>query len=149
MITGVYVPGKGAYVSATVYLPKPVDRAIHVPFLVDTGASWTTLHSLDLMKFGAGINDLPVQEAPLQMVGVGGTARAWTIRAGIIFSHDDGANTAIGLSIGLSWDEHRNLPSLLGRDVLDFGGVILHGPSERIILDLPRKVDLIAKAPWE
>jgi hypothetical protein len=132
-----------------VYLPPPVDLAIEVPFLVDTGASWTTLHGLDMMKFGPNMKELPVRAAPLQMFGVGGAVQTWTITAGIVFSHDDGATTAIGLNIALSWDEHRMLPSLLGRDVLNFGTTTLYGPSEEIKLDLPTRVDLVAKAPWE
>ena len=148
MISGVYTRRDGAFIPANVYLPEPISRSIAFPLLVDPGASWTTLNARDLGRFGVQTGELGTQPSPIRLVGIGGAVDAWTIPAVIVFAHDDGGVSSIGLHIALSDDPTLALPSILGRDVLALGRTDFDGPSETVFLDLPKRRDLIARAPW-
>ena len=121
------------------YLPAPVDKFIEVPFLVDTGASWTTLHWSDLLKFGPELAQLPVQRSSIGLRVVGGaTLHPYTSRAGLALVHNDGSTTFFRLTLALVIEQDSSgLPALLGMDVLSHGVLRVDPHTPRIEFDVP------------
>ena len=148
MIEGIYNPRRGAYLSTFVYFPPPVDELIEVPFMVDSGASWTMMFGADLLKLGDKVNQLPVQRSPLPVRGVGGTRQPWTTQGAIGFFHADGGFTSFILNMALLPDIAEGLPSLLGTDVLSHGPVVLDPGSHRVTFDVPSGQRFTVPPPW-
>lgn len=138
MIRGVYHPPQ-PYVSGFVYFPAPVDEVIEVPFLVDTGASWTMLSSLDLVKLGTKLLKVPISQSPISLTGIGGTVQAWTTRCGLVFFHEDGSRTGFALNVALNL-ALTDLPSLLGMDVLAHGVLSVDAVNTAVTWEVPNRV---------
>lgn len=131
-------------------MPSPVDEIIEIPFLVDTGASWTTLHTLDLLKLGSKLASLPVQRSPISLRGVGGaTLQPLTTRCGVAFPHVEGGYTRFVITVALLADQASlGLPSLLGMDILSHGLLEVNPQAQTVHFDVAS--DLFAvPAPWE
>lgn len=122
------------YVKAQVYLPN-LRTGAEVEFLVDTGADATSLMpgNLGVMRV-----DLTRVHATYRRVGgVGGEARYKTTRAVLRFRDHDafGHFQEFEIDIHLmAGREGQQLPSLLGRDILNECECILDGVRERVAL---------------
>ncbi|MDE2838368.1 MAG: aspartyl protease family protein [Chloroflexota bacterium] len=122
------------YVYGEVYLP---DLHLHtgVAFLVDTGAHATSLMPDDAAEMGLDIRNLGGRYQRVE--GVGGEARYKTTRAVLrfqdhdAFGHFQEFEIDIHLTRGHAWQQ---LPSLLGRDILNECECILDGVRERVAI---------------
>jgi hypothetical protein len=139
LISGIYEAAQGAYVTATVYFPSPVDRSLEVPFLVDSGAATTCLSITDFVRLGDATGLVPFRPSTRPMRGVGGSITPHRTAAGILFVHDEGYFSIYGLDLHLILDtSFIGMPSLLGRDIL-YGGHMGFDPvGGNVTLDLPR-----------
>jgi hypothetical protein len=95
-----------------------------VEFLVDTGASRTTICDKDAMKLGINYNRL--ERFSDGMLGVGGVVNAYILRdVGLIFlrederSHIESFERIYVLKHAMLDDKIMRLPSILGRDMLN------------------------------
>lgn len=138
MITGVYDVTQGAHVTGLVYFPT-VDRTLDVPFLVDTGASLTSISMGDLVRLGdETARGLPLSAGTGPMTGVGGVVPWWTMDIGLGFVHDDGGLTFFGLPVAVL--STPGIPSLLGRDILSIGKLTFDGTSNAVSLEVAKGV---------
>ncbi len=115
MIAG-YFDSNRPYVKAWVFLPA-TGRLEEIAFLVDTGASTTTLHPADVHFLEIPLDQLTGPVVTMQ--GVGGTAPYVRQRAQLIFN-DSGESISYEIDINAAGlgTPYRDAPSLLGRDVL-------------------------------
>ncbi len=122
------------YVYGEVYLP---DLRLHgdIEFLVDSGADATSLMPGDLEQIGVDLTR--VRGTYRRVGGVGGEARYKTTRAVLrfqdheAFGHFQEFEIDIHLMAGR---EGQQLPSLLGRDILNECECTLDGVRERVAL---------------
>lgn len=107
----------GPYLEGRLILPQ-LNVQGDISFLVDTGADSTVIMPLDAIKLGVDYSKLSGSKTS---VGVGGIAQMFTESAAVIFL--EGSRTLhmyfIEVSIASYTPEIADLPSPLGRDVLD------------------------------
>ena len=116
MITGFFSRNGRPYIFGTVTLPR-LRVSTTVPFLLDTGADSSCLHSEDT-------SNLAVPESSLRnrssVGGIGGTSIYYREPATVTFVNGPFNTAAYDIDLDLSYsDETIGLPSLLGRDILD------------------------------
>ena len=118
MITGFFSSRGRPYIGGTVTLPRFGDSA-DVPFLLDTGADSSCLHFRHTRR-------LAVPESSLSnrsyVGGVGGAAAYYSEPAIVTFTYGPGRTDKVSYNIDLDLsysDDTLDLPSLLGRDILD------------------------------
>ena len=119
MITGFFSSRGRPYIYGTVTLPR-FGVSADVPFLLDTGADSSCLHFRHT-------RELAVQESSLgnevRAGGVGGTAVYYREPAIVTFDdYETGRiyEVSYNIDLALSYsDETVEMPSLLGRDILD------------------------------
>ncbi len=118
--------------------PSPTIRAVveipnlgvwaSVEFLVDTGAMRTVLHPRDVLKFGIDIETYAADACPFIFSGVGGKA-SYGVEDAILHFKDSKTNlrTFVGPLDLCQFDFAlmNHLPSLLGRDFLNQGRLIV------------------------
>ena len=107
------------FVHARVSLPglmPPTETVLSVPFLVDTGASSTSLSPRDAQDLGLDLSRLNYSA---RSMGIGGSSFS-ALADGIITLRGDGFDFVCPVSIRIAQPTVHNmrLPSLLGRDVL-------------------------------
>lgn len=105
------------YVEGRVYFPR-FDLSGDISFLVDTGADASLLNPSDVMRMGV---DLDLLEGAAESVGLGGAIQCFVEPAWVIFTADDGTAYIyeVGLEIAPAQPDTLDLPSLLGREILD------------------------------
>jgi hypothetical protein len=69
------------------------------------------------------------------MTGIGGEVPWWEFDAALRLNHNNGGRTSIAQSLAVLGS--RNIPSLLGRDILSHGILTLDGPGGRVSFDIP------------
>lgn len=106
------------YLEGRLHIPR-LRLVTDISFLVDTGADSTTLLPDDAKKMGLDFSALTINSHPSK--GVGGFSEGYVEQALLVFN-DPGRSICwynLDLDI-LKPDEHlREMPSLLGRDVLN------------------------------
>ena len=108
------------YISVHVELPA-LQVSSDVEFLVDTGADGTTLLYDDIVDLGVPPRRVRSLPRTGSMAGVGGEVTCYTTRA-IVSLQDDTRSEPYYFDIGIDLAPSvrtANLPSLLGRDVLN------------------------------
>lgn len=138
MIVGSFFPNDVPRVVAELYLPR-LDRRGFVHLLVDTGAGHSLIHPTEAKRLHLDL-DRDFQERPRQTVkGIGGEEEAWLEEAEITFQHQDGQQTSVEqpILIAVPTDDNRDLPSLLGRDVLHKFQLIYCFPRLELTLTVP------------
>jgi hypothetical protein len=112
-----------------------LDRTLDISFLVDTGASLTSISPSDLLSLGLDVlADLPAEPGPVPLTSVGGPVTWWLTNAVLAFTHDDGAITQISVPIALV--PALRSPSLLGRDILNKGTLLYDGRAASLTFDI-------------
>lgn len=105
------------YIEGRIYLPRLNVRS-NISFLVDTGADRSLLMPLDGTRMGLDYNQLAGNQ---EAVGIGGVSRHFVEPALVVFS-EAGKYLyiySINLTISSSNTSLMDVPSLLGRDILD------------------------------
>ncbi len=119
MITG-SITDDGYFIEATV-MTSPDSRPAALIFLVDSGASITAIHPADVPKLAIPQADMQEAET-VQINGIGGGS-IYRLIPGTLTFHDDASSTplryATTLYIAEPKDDNANIPSLLGRDILN------------------------------
>ena len=117
----------------------------NLSFLIDTGASATTILDPDLERLGIDWNSLA--KAPRPLGGIGGTVETRLISDGrLLFKTGSGETVTEKLTIyAAKHDQARldrpskqlvmQLPCLLGRDILQRYKVVYDKPRERVYLE--------------
>lgn len=122
------------YVYGEIYLPQLRLRG-DIEFLLDTGADATSLMPNDMALMGVDISR--IRERYQSVRGVGGQARYKTTKAVLRFQDHDafGHFQEFEIDIHLmAGREGQQLPSLLGRDVLNECECTLDGVRERVAI---------------
>lgn len=136
MITGEYDAALGGRINGLVHFPS-LNRTLNVSFVVDTGASLTSISPRDLLSLGLDVlADLPAQPGPVPLTSAGGPVSWWLTDALLGFTHDDGSFTRIAMSVALV--PALGSPSLLGRDILDRGTLLYDGRASSVTFDIPQ-----------
>ena len=118
MITGFFSSRGRPYIYGTVTLPR-FGVSADVPFLLDTGADSSCLHSEDARNLAVPESSLGNESS---VGGVGGIAVYYSEPAIVTFKYGPGRIYEISYSIDIDLsysDDTLGLPSLLGRDILD------------------------------
>ncbi len=111
-------------VRATVFLPDLTARWAPVEFVLDTGATHTTLHPADAQSvLGIDLAQLDQLESSMERVtaqGIGGSSTYYVVPAEYGFVHEAGHFQVIRERILVADQSSGNqsLPSVLGWDVL-------------------------------
>lgn len=131
MIVGYFEFDGRPYVRGRLSLPR-LAVAGEVDFLVDTGASSTTLHPRDGVRLRCPFDALVL---PIEFQGVGGLHTYYRETAVVVF--DDGVaerNFRVEISIAKPDALASGLDSLLGRDVLNRVRLEYDFPQDRLEL---------------
>ncbi len=144
-IPGYLRPGNipAPYLNMYVYLPA-FDLRWWVPFLIDTGADYTTIHPRDwIFQIPRNKSNLLI---PTRSVGGVGGSRQNSEQTAALFVFDDSGIPrvlkATKIDVGLLTPADVTgspIPSLLGRDILNSGKLVVEpaaNPSP-VTLDLP------------
>lgn len=122
----VRIPGVPArpYVDAELLIQSTA-TSLAIPFLIDTGADDTILHPRDLEQSGGHLLDTPFDEHPerQRVGGVGGDGYIIPLSARLFFQIEGGADRLwqdCRVWVAQPTATNRRLPSLLGRDLLQF-----------------------------
>lgn len=120
MIVG-SITDDGYFVEATVRT-NPESQPAALTFLVDSGASITAIHPADIPKLA--IPQAVMREAEtMQINGIGGGS-IYHLIPGTLTFHDDASATphryATTLYVADPTDNNADIPSLLGRDILNY-----------------------------
>lgn len=105
------------WVSGFVELPR-FGVGEHIRFLVDTGATVTTIHPADADELGIDFNLLT---GDARSYGIGGTSKIFREKARLLFRDselDYWYTYELEISIADATDYNQGYPSLLGSDVL-------------------------------
>ena len=120
MIRGV-ITDEGYFVEAEVSA-SPGEQSAPVTFLVDSGAGATAIHPSDIPKLGIPATILQEAER-LRVHGIGGSS-TYRLIPGILTLQDDAAATplryATTLYVADPTEDNADIPSLLGRDILNY-----------------------------
>ena len=131
----------GPYVEAEVHLQEYDIAPTQVEFLVDTGADSTTLLPSDWNRMGIPALDAVGGDYREDATGIGGGARYKTVRAIVRLRDEDAPGGAWDMHvyadlIDESGDEdHDQLPSLLGRDILNKCRCVFDGVERTVTLE--------------
>jgi len=99
--------------------------------LVDTGASATCLHPADTILAGIPLDQL---EGQYSVQGVGGKSSYFRETANLLFEDDSFLRIyQVDLLIAAPTDTNRELPSLLGRDILNRWRMDYHPTVNRLV----------------
>ncbi len=140
MIIGGFGESSGRpFIGGRIILPR-LDIQGDVSFLMDTGADTSVLMPSDAGKVGIPYDLL---EGDRECAGVGGTVHSFVERAILVFSHPDRTLYGYDLEIDIMpYDAAmEEVPSLLGRDVLDRWR-ILYDPQGSGLRAKPRSADI-------
>jgi hypothetical protein len=133
------------HLTVGIFLPTVAPQWAQVTFLLDTGATYTSLGPLDAATH-VGI-PWPALTRPSiwsrkeELGGIGGSGVHYIEDAEYAFRHDDGTVQVIQAEIAIMQPtlppQLSNLwtPSLLGRDLLQHFRVIADWPSQTILLE--------------
>ncbi len=140
----------GAIISGWLYFPAPIDHLIEVPFLVDTGAQWTTLQSWDILKVPPAKWQGRLAPSPLPLRGLGGTVRPAVASAILAFAHVGGGFTFFALdAVALLLAPLSEAgPSIMGMDVLSHGALLVDVGRGRVEFDVAVGQTLRVPPPW-
>lgn len=118
MLTGRFGATSGRpYIEGKLYVPS-LDLQAPVSFLVDTGADSTTLMPADAARLGLDLSSLP--DSQTLCIGIGGVAQCHVVDGLLVFSDDSQLYSyVLRLTVAPPAQGLDDLPSLLGRDVLD------------------------------
>lgn len=122
---------KRPYIEAHVTIPG-LGIAGNVSFLVDTGADSTCLAGSEAIRLGVDYSALPKAAV---CTGIGGDMTTYPVEALISFA---GTKNLFVFVIELDILDHgsaRDIPSLLGRDVLDRILFICDRPNEKLVFE--------------
>jgi hypothetical protein len=151
LIVGDCAPGESPRLIGYIHFPLPVDMTIKVPFLVDTGAQWTTISAVDLLQLGDKLPQLGTVQAPVAVrAASGGTFRQGMAHCGLILVHEDQRTSLFALNAGiaLSAAASAGVPSLLGMDVVSHGALLVLAENRRVEFDPPTGDIIEIMPPW-
>jgi hypothetical protein len=141
VIVGNYDSVRGPLLLGKVTFPREVRRTLDVNFLLDTGSAFTCLMPSDLEQLSSADAESfrRVMKPSTGIVrGIGGVALREMVEASIAFLHEDQTVTVVRLNLSVIRDSRLiGLPSLLGRDILEIGGIEVYPVLDRVYLDLP------------
>ena len=118
MITGFFSSRDRPYISGKVTLPR-FGVSADVPFLQDTGADSSCLHFRHTRELAVPETSLGNES---YVGGIGGIAAYFRESAIVTFSYGPGPIDEVSYNVDLDLsysDETLEMPSLLGRDILD------------------------------
>ena len=126
LIKGIFIDGCGFIEARLISESLQLDEK--VSFLVDTGASRTTLLDKDALRTGIRYDKLTKSKSSL--IGIGGTISCFIITDSTLTFRSSKGNVSVKLAISVAkhplehMDAHSRtqilrLPSLLGRDVIN------------------------------
>src|SRR5579862_488963 len=138
-ITGEFVSGI-PYLTARLLLPR-LYLVYQVTFLVDTGTDSTVVMPRDAYTMGIDYSHL---RGDIASIGVGGVVHSFAEPATLVFTEPGIAEYSYRLNIRFMEDNviSRQLPSLLGRDVLNRWG-IFYDPDVDVLEVTVRSADSI------
>jgi Retroviral aspartyl protease len=116
-------PGPPApHVAATIRR-APAAEFAEIDFLIDTGADFTTVHPADAFRLWPGYftHDFARDPTVREMHGIGGPARFIPLQAELQFIDDEMGAVAAPMTVWVAAPDEQglwNLPSLLGRDII-------------------------------
>jgi len=107
-----------------------------VSWLVDTGADESMLMAADALRFGVDYSQL--RASPSQSVGIGGAMSSFVEDAILVFTERGTVAYVYYLSLEIApfSREIQDLPSLLGRDILDRWRMTYEPPARRLTFDV-------------
>ena len=140
MIIGSFGEGSGRpLIEGKIILPRLAIEG-DVLFLMDTGADTSVLMPSDAKNLGVPYNLL---EGDRECGGIGGTVHSFVERAILVFSHPN--RTLYGYDLEIDIMPHdaemEEVPSLLGRDVLDRWWIV-YDPQGAGLRAKPRSADI-------
>ena len=138
------------YIRALVEIPS-LSKKAPVSFLVDTGAFATTLHPADAVTLGITEPDCSEEDVE-ELTGVGGATKYKKAMAKLGFSVGKSTfNWAACILIG-PWKKkefgqakEKGVPSLLGRDFLENGQLVVDYVNDRVSVELHPEGSLLKK----
>ena len=123
------------WVDAIVALPRLRVREL-AAFVVDTGADTTVLSRSDAIAIGV---DLERLKEPYEAGGIGGTMMMHPERASVVLL-DGSSEMSFDIEIGIpeeNGDGSEELPSLLGRDIINQLSMLHDFPRRRLEFVVP------------
>ena len=125
-------------IKAVVEIPE-LKVSAPVEFLVDTGATRTTLHPGDVVKWGIDIASYAASVQPSTLAGIGGEASYCAADAVLRFK-----STQIPLPVLIGpLDQsqfdlalRKQVPSLLGRDLLNLGRLVVDYETNQVSIEM-------------
>jgi hypothetical protein len=94
-----------------------------VTFMFDTGSNFTMLNAWNAEEAGIRSSDMT---RSIAMAGIGGSEETELFRADLVFVGSDGTRFGYRTEVGiLSEDASTHIPSILGRDILNYWNVRL------------------------
>ena len=131
----------GPYVEAEVLLHERGVLPVQLEFLIDTGADSTTLLPAGWNRMGIPSLDAVRGSYREDATGIGGGARYKTVRATVTLSDEDAPDGAWEMNVYVDLieengdDDHDQLPSLLGRDILNKCRCVFDGVARTVTLE--------------
>jgi hypothetical protein len=141
VIKGIFINGCAFIEARLISNSLQIDEK--VTFLVDTGASRTTILDKDALRLGIVYDKLPKSKSPL--LGIGGSISCFIIADSVLIFRSSKRDTKVRLPIFIAkhplerMDIHLKtqilrLPSLLGRDIINKYKLIFNFPKRSINL---------------
>ncbi len=143
---------KRPYLEGRLFIPR-LEVQADISFLVDTGADKTTLSPGDGLRMGLDYEALIGNTTP--SVGIGGISHNYTEQAAAVFN-DPGKVLymyEIDLEIVEPNDSLIDIPSLLGRDILNNWRMRYSPPTKRLTFNVVHadriiQLDAPSPSPW-